>query len=160
MKATLASVCFLIRDQQILLMQQEMGALAGSWSIVGGRMEAGETPEQTVRREVREETGLTLTSPRHAGHVLLCSADGEHVTALDLFVATACSGHLRGSEEGQPVWHALAEIGQVPLIGYIRLLLPFVQPPHAFVVGTIHLAPDGEPERYELRQFRSGECSC
>ena len=45
----------------------------GKWNGLGGKLEAGESPEQCVVREVREECGLEIVQPRY--HGLLVFAD-------------------------------------------------------------------------------------
>ena len=49
-----------IRDQDVLLALRDHDPFAGKWCIPGGHVEFGEHPEDAVRREVREETGLEL----------------------------------------------------------------------------------------------------
>lgn len=46
-------------DDRVMLAQRPAGkALAGKWEFPGGKVEAGETPEQTIVRELREELGI------------------------------------------------------------------------------------------------------
>ncbi|WP_109259597.1 (deoxy)nucleoside triphosphate pyrophosphohydrolase [Hyphobacterium indicum] len=46
-------------DGRVMLAQRPAGkALAGKWEFPGGKVEAGETPEQTIVRELREELGI------------------------------------------------------------------------------------------------------
>lgn len=56
----LVAACVLIdTDNRVLLAQRPEGkALAGLWEFPGGKVEAGETPEETVIRELREEIGI------------------------------------------------------------------------------------------------------
>ena len=49
---------------EILVMKRAMGALAGAWYFPGGSLEHGETPEDGVRREIREETQLEVDDLR------------------------------------------------------------------------------------------------
>jgi ADP-ribose pyrophosphatase YjhB (NUDIX family) len=56
---------------RLLLVRRGHPPNAGTWSLPGGRVEAGETLEQAVVREVREETGLAVRPARVAGRVLL-----------------------------------------------------------------------------------------
>jgi 8-oxo-dGTP diphosphatase len=48
------------RGNEVLIMKRAMGAMSGAWYFPGGQLEPGETPEQGVRREIREETGLEV----------------------------------------------------------------------------------------------------
>ena len=49
-----------VRDGQVLLVKRAREPLAGQWSLPGGAVELGETLEEAVVRELREETGLTV----------------------------------------------------------------------------------------------------
>jgi 8-oxo-dGTP pyrophosphatase MutT (NUDIX family) len=62
------SVAAVIRDEKGRVLLQEKSAWEG-WSLPAGAIEPGETPEQALRREVREETGLTV-EPREIIGVL------------------------------------------------------------------------------------------
>ena len=53
----------IIRDSRILLEKRMNDPGRGKWSVPGGKVEVGETLEQTVVREVREETGLVVDDP-------------------------------------------------------------------------------------------------
>ncbi|MCH7812102.1 MAG: NUDIX hydrolase [Chloroflexi bacterium] len=52
------------RGSEILILQHATGARRGAWAWPGGSLEEDESPEEAVRREVREETGLELSSVR------------------------------------------------------------------------------------------------
>ena len=62
-----SSLCYLIRGDEVLMMhrtRKKNDINHDKWIAVGGRFEAGETPEECALREVREETGLTMTDPQ------------------------------------------------------------------------------------------------
>ena len=70
------------------------------WIGVGGKFEPGESPEDCLRREVREETGLTLTRWRYRGLVTFVS-DVWPCEYMHLFTADAWTGEQRPCDEGE-----------------------------------------------------------
>ncbi|MCH8065519.1 MAG: NUDIX hydrolase [Chloroflexi bacterium] len=52
------------RGEEILIMKRAMGAMTGAWYIPGGSLEENESPEDGLRREIREETQLEVESAR------------------------------------------------------------------------------------------------
>lgn len=55
---------FVFRDGKFLMGKRKGSHGANSWSIPGGHLEWGESPEKTALREVKEEVGLDVTNPR------------------------------------------------------------------------------------------------
>ena len=68
---------------RLLLIRRGHDPHRGLWSLPGGRIEARESPEQAVVREVREETGLDVVPGRQVGRVTI-SGDGVVFDVLDL----------------------------------------------------------------------------
>ena len=65
MSASLTTLCYIRQGNQVLMLhriRKEQDKSRGKWIGIGGTFEPGESPEECVLREVREETGLTLTS--------------------------------------------------------------------------------------------------
>jgi 8-oxo-dGTP diphosphatase len=62
MKTVVVSAAVLIEHGRVLLTQRKSGThLAGAWEFPGGKVEAGEDPREALRRELREEVGLSAT---------------------------------------------------------------------------------------------------
>jgi ADP-ribose pyrophosphatase YjhB (NUDIX family) len=68
---------------RLLLIRRGHDPHRGLWSLPGGRIETGESPEQAVVREVREETGLDVLPGRPVGRVRI-PGDGVVFDVLDL----------------------------------------------------------------------------
>lgn len=79
------------------------------WIGVGGKFESGESPEECLLREVREETGLTLTDYRYRGIVTFVSNEWG-TEYMHLFTATEFEGEMQTCDEGELVWMPKSEI--------------------------------------------------
>jgi ADP-ribose pyrophosphatase YjhB (NUDIX family) len=76
---------------RLLLVRRGHDPHRGSWSLPGGRIETGESPEQAVVREVREETGLDVLPERAVGHVTI-PGDGVVFDVLDFACTLSTPG--------------------------------------------------------------------
>lgn len=100
------TLCYLERDGQYLMLhrvKKENDENRDKWIGIGGKFEEGESPEDCVLREVREETGLTLTAYRYRGLVTFVS-DRWPTEYMHLFTATGFEGELTDCDEGELAW--------------------------------------------------------
>ncbi len=110
-------LCYLEQEGQYLMLyrnKKKQDINAGKWIGVGGKIEAGETPEEALLREVREETGLTLTAYRFRGVVEFRSNIAQP-ESMYLFTATQWDGTLTACDEGELRWIAKQELHRYPL---------------------------------------------
>jgi 8-oxo-dGTP diphosphatase len=105
----LATLIFIVKDGQILLIEKKRGLGAGKINGPGGKIEPGETPLQAVIRETQEELMITPHAPRKLGELrfamTMCPDILCHVYRSDAF-----SGTPTETEEALPVWTPLDEI--------------------------------------------------
>lgn len=114
----LSTLCYLENDRGEYLMlhrvKKENDANHDKWIGIGGKFEEGESPEECVVRETREETGLTLTDYRYRGLVTFVS-DRWETEYMHLFTANRWTGELKTCDEGVLEWirrDALAALPQ------------------------------------------------
>lgn len=88
-------------DGRLLCVKRGRAPAMGSWSLPGGRIEAGETAAEAVAREVFEETGLVVEVGDLVGHVDIIS-DDRHYVVLD-FVATVVGGTAEAGDDAAEV---------------------------------------------------------
>ena len=101
------TLCYLERGRDYLMLhrvKKELDENKDKWIGIGGKFEEGESPEDCLLREVREETGLTLTSWRYRGIVTFVS-DEWGTEYMHLFTADAWEGQIRQDcDEGVLEW--------------------------------------------------------
>lgn len=86
------------RDGKILILERAAGVLIGFWSMPGGLLDAGETPEEAARRELFEEAGLRPAGPLALVGAIAIHVYGHHAIRL-LYAAKAADGEPRLSHE-------------------------------------------------------------
>ena len=87
-------------EAKILLVKRDTVPFKGYWALPGGRMEQGETVEQTVIREVKEETGLDVEIVRAVGDYVEKGVKDnvEYEYYPTCFVVKAVGGKIRRQE--------------------------------------------------------------
>ncbi len=104
-----ATLLFVIRDGEILLIHKKKGLGAGKINGPGGRLEPGETPMQAAIREVEEELLVTPTNAQACGELLFQFVDGFSIHGY-VFTADDCSGEPQETDEAIPLWTSLEDI--------------------------------------------------
>ena len=104
-----ATLLFVLRDGQALLIHKKKGLGAGKINGPGGRLEPGETPLQAAIREVEEELCVTPTGVREAGELMFQFVDGFSIHGY-VFTATGCIGQPQETCEAIPLWTPIGEM--------------------------------------------------
>ena len=111
------TLCYIEKDGCYLLLhrvKKEHDINHDKWIGVGGGFENGESPEDCLLREVREETGLTLTSYSLRG-VITFVTDCQESEYMFLYTADGFSGELTDCEEGTLEWVPKSRIYDLPI---------------------------------------------
>ena len=111
------TLCYIQRGSQYLMLhrvKKENDLNHDKWVGVGGKFEPDESPDDCLRREVLEETGLTLTRYRCRGVVTFLSDEweGEY---MYLYTADGFEGELADCDEGTLEWVDIDRVPELPL---------------------------------------------
>ena len=123
------TLCYIEKDGKYLMLhrvRKQNDENHDKWIGIGGKFEDGESPEDCVLREAREETGLLLTNYRYRGIVTFVS-DLYPTEYMHLFTATEYEGKMRDDcEEGVLDWIDKRDLLRLPMwVGdriFLRLL--------------------------------------
>ena len=106
------TLCYIVKGEQVLMLhrvKKKNDLNHDKWIGVGGKFEAEEMPEECMMREVKEETGLTLTSYRARGVITFISNEWG-TEYMHLFTADRFTGEMTDCDEGELVWVPKKEI--------------------------------------------------
>ena len=114
MKTT--TLCYIENNDKYLMLhrikkQNDMNE--GKWIGVGGHVEAQETPEECLVRDVKEETGFTLTSYKFRGLVTFINNECES-ELMCVFTADGYTGELIECNEGELCWIDKNTVPELP----------------------------------------------
>ena len=101
--------CYLIKDNNVVVIKYKKGnKKEGYYDIPGGKIENMELPEQTVIREMKEETGLSIKNPKYKGNMII--EYPNRIFDFDVFICKECEGQPQKFEENISEWIAIEEL--------------------------------------------------
>ena len=98
-------LAYIKKDGQFLMLyrnKKEHDINKGKWIGIGGHIEEGETKEQALVREIKEETGLNVLHYIYRGELLFVNNDFEEV--MYLYLVDDISGNVIDCDEGELAW--------------------------------------------------------
>ena len=139
-----STLCYLERGDEYLMLhrvKKKNDVNHDKWIGVGGKFEEGESPEECVLRECREETGLTLTEWRYRGIVTFVS-DQASTEYMHLFTATGWTGTPTVCDEGELAWIEKKKLLVLPMWEGDKLFLDLLDRNEPFF--SLKLRYEGE----------------
>lgn len=125
----ITTLCYLEKENKYLMLhrtKKENDINKNKWLGVGGKLEKGETPEQCLIREVKEETGLNLIDHVHRGIVIFNYNDDEPLD-MHLYTSKNFSGEIQECSEGDLKWIDKSEIYKLNLWEGDRIFLELLE---------------------------------
>ncbi|MFC4626576.1 8-oxo-dGTP diphosphatase MutT [Daeguia caeni] len=114
-------------DGRVLLTQRPEGKqLAGLWEFPGGKVEPGETPEECLVRELREEIGITTRVPCLAPLTFASHTYEDFHLLMPLYVCRRFEGIARGLEGQALKWVRPRDMRDYPMPPADEPLIPFL----------------------------------
>lgn len=138
------TLCFVLNGEDVLLLKgaPDKRLYANQFNGVGGHIERDEDVLTSLRREVREETGLEIDEPRLRAVVVADEGAGPGVLFF-VYCATSATRAVHSSSEGELAWVPRARLMDYDLVPDLRELLPRAldAPKDSIIYG--HYGPGG-----------------
>ena len=129
LKLTLVVACALIdADRRVLIAQRPEGkSMAGLWEFPGGKVEAGERPEQTLIRELHEELGITVAEPCLAPLTFASHGYESFHLLMPLYVCRRWERQVIAREGQQLAWVRVNRLRDYPMPPADMPLIPHLE---------------------------------
>jgi 8-oxo-dGTP diphosphatase len=151
----LATLCYVRegsgRDGRTLMLHRIKKANdmhAGKWNGLGGKLEAGETPEECAIREIREESGLLVVDPILRGVIAFPQFSRGEDWYTYIFVAEQFTGEVIDSNEGVLAWVENDKLLDLNLWPGDRIFIRWLDQPRFFSAKFVY--QQGELTKYEV----------
>ena len=139
----LSTLCYIEKNGKYLMLHRTVkknDVNREKWIGVGGHFEQDESPEECLLREVREETGYTLTSWRYRGIVTFVSGDGV-TEYMSLFTADGFEGEPIPCDEGELAWVDIEDVWKLNIWEGDKIFFRLIDEEHPFF--SLKLTYDG-----------------
>ncbi|PIZ98672.1 MAG: DNA mismatch repair protein MutT [Candidatus Komeilibacteria bacterium CG_4_10_14_0_2_um_filter_37_10] len=120
------TLCFVIKNNQILLGMKKRGFGVGHWNGFGGKVEAGETIEQAAQRELKEEAGIRSVDLIKKGIIDFTFLEQSPNLQVHIFSCSEYQEEIRETEEMKPEWFELDKLPLAQMWEADRVWLPFL----------------------------------
>ncbi len=108
------------------MLHKAKGYQQGKWNGLGGKFDPGESPEECLKRETFEESGLVVEEAQLKGFITFPDFDGEDDWYCFVYTVSKFSGEVKASDEGELKWIPDADIMNLNLWPGDRVFLPWV----------------------------------
>lgn len=150
----LSTLVYVRRDGHTLMLHKRRGHQRGKWNGLGGKFDAGETPEACAHREVREESGLEAGTLDLRGFLTFPLFDGTRDWYVFVFLCRDARGQPVASDEGDLRWVPDGELPALPLHEGDRVFLPWLDR-NAFFSARFWYQ-QGDFQGYEAHFYEAG----
>lgn len=112
----------LVRNGQIFVAQRAQGSLSGLWEFPGGKVSIGETPQQGLIREWREELAISIQVGDKVGEVI--ETVSNKTIHLMLWAIESSGVPQTGVDHSQSQWVRIEDLNKISLVDLDQKLLP------------------------------------
>tara|TARA_Y100000766_G_scaffold275385_1_gene278321 strand:- start:479 stop:937 length:459 start_codon:yes stop_codon:yes gene_type:complete len=124
-----STLCYIKQNNQTLMLhriKKENDIHKNKWNGLGGKLEPGESPEECVKREVFEESGLIIESPNLHGVITFPKFDGIDDWIVFVYTANNFEGNLIECDEGKLDWVSDDQLLKLNLWEGDKIFIPWL----------------------------------
>lgn len=153
------TVCYIKKDNKYLMLhriKKEKDINKDKWIGVGGKFQNGESPEECVLREVKEETNLTLLNYKLRGIITFVfdgiDFEGDNTEHMYIFTSDEFTGELIDCNEGTLEWINKDEIFNLNIWEGDKIFLKLLDEPDTFFTGKFEYN-ENKLIKYKINQY-------
>ncbi len=125
----IGTLCYIKKNNKTLMLhrvKKENDMHKNKWNGLGGKLIPGESPEECVIREIKEESGLNIKTPSLKGIITFPKFDNIEDWLVFVFTANQFSGDLIDSDEGNLKWIDDSDLLNLNMWEGDRIFIPWL----------------------------------